>query len=177
VLNFNANCIFVVVKLELIIICYTTGLSARANYTTADGDQKSFQVSRNMIGNLSSVKKQWNEIVQKQKNENETSLNLKSWDDVESDIQAYFSKMKELMATHGKVIVGFEYEIEEFWDKNNLKIATNMLCNKSPICCHKDSVSQYPTILSAFYLDHSNGGELILPEIALCAIIKWEMLL
>ena len=44
------------------------------------------------------------------------------------------------------------------------------LSNKSAICCHKDSdtqsQSQYPTILSAFHLDHSNGGELILPEIA-----------
>ena len=57
-------------------------------------------MSRNMIGIFSDVKKQWNEIVQKQTNENETSLNLKSWDDIESDIQAYFSKMEGLMATY-----------------------------------------------------------------------------
>ena len=168
VLNFNVNCINSFVKLELIIFFYTTGASAQAFYTNTDGGKTKFQVSnpmsRNMIGILSHVKKQWNEIVQKQTNE--TSLNLKTWDDVESDIQAYFSKMEGLMATHGKVIVGFEYEIQGFWDENNLKLATNMLCNKSAICCHKDTDTQYPTILSAFYLDHSNGGELLLPEIA-----------
>jgi len=116
-----------------------------------------------MIGHLKDVKKQWEALFLEQKND-ETSLNLKNWDDVESDICAYFTKMKKLMAEFGKVIVGFEFDIEDFWDKN-LKIATNMICNNSPMCCHKDSPTSFPTILSAFYLDHSNGGELFLPEI------------
>ena len=68
------------------------------------------------------------------------------------------------MAEFGKVIVGYEFDIENFWD-SNLKIATNMICHKSPMCCHQDTASNFPTILSAFYLDHSNRGELFLPEI------------
>ena len=77
------------------------------------------------------------------------------------------------MSTHFRVRVGFEYENQGFWDENNLKIATNMLCNKSAICCHKDTQSQYPTILSAFYLDHSNGGELLLPCNRLFPPVIW----
>jgi len=121
-------------------------------------------MSRNMIGQKKNVQKQWDAIVQKQENE-EMSLNLKPFDDVKIGIEAYFLRLKNLMATYGKVIVGFEFEIEEFWNQK-MKIATNLLCQKSPICCHKDTFSSFPTILSAFYLDHSHGGELFLPEIA-----------
>ena len=84
-----------------------------------------------MVGHLSSVKKQWDAIVPEQKND-ETSLNLKSWDDMKMDIEAYFLRMKELKARCGKILVGHEFDIENFWDQE-LKIATNMLCQSAVI--------------------------------------------
>jgi len=50
-----------------------------------------------MIGQKTNVQKQWDAIIQKQKNE-EISLNLKPFDDVKIDIEAYFLRMKNLKA-------------------------------------------------------------------------------
>ena len=59
-----------------------------------------------MIGQKTNVQKQWDAIIQKQKNE-EISLNLNPFDDVKIDIEAYFLRMKNLMAMTKKSLLVF----------------------------------------------------------------------